>query len=192
MLCASCHQSNYNNTSNPNHSSLGFSANCEDCHTTVPGWEPALMPNHSDYYALNGAHATVAGNCYLCHSGNYTNTPNTCYACHTADYNSTTDPAHAAAQFSTDCATCHTENAWEPSTFDHDGQYFPIYSGRHRDQWSSCTECHTEPTNFAVFSCITCHEHNETSMNEKHHEVNNYVYNSVNCLACHPRGVNND
>jgi len=192
MLCTSCHQSNYNNTSNPNHSSLGFSTSCEECHTTAPGWEPALLPNHNDYYTLNGAHATVADNCYLCHAGNYTNTPNTCYGCHSSDYNNTTDPSHSAAQFSTDCATCHSESAWVPSTFDHDNQYFPIYSGKHQQAWNTCADCHTEPSNYSVFSCITCHEHNQTSMNEKHHEVSGYVYNSTNCLACHPRGINND
>ncbi|MEZ5103291.1 MAG: cytochrome c3 family protein [Draconibacterium sp.] len=191
-LCASCHQTNYNSTANPNHSSLGFSISCEECHTTAPGWEPALMPNHNDYYALNGAHAVVASNCYLCHAGNYTNIPNSCYGCHASDYSSTTDPAHAAAQFSTDCATCHSESAWKPSTFDHDAQYFPIYSGKHRGTWSSCATCHTEVSNYSVFSCLTCHEHNQTSMNDKHHEVNGYVYTSTSCLACHPQGVNND
>ena len=47
----------------------------------------------------------------------------------------TTDPDHTAAGFSTDCATCHSETAWEPSTFDHDGLYFPIYSGEHDGEW---------------------------------------------------------
>ena len=174
MLCNSCHSENYNQTANPSHTKLGLSTSCDQCHTTNPGWEPALFPNHNDYYVLNGAHAKIADNCYLCHAGNYTNTANTCYGCHSADYNATTDPAHAAAQFSTDCQTCHTENVWTPSTFDHDTQYFPIYSGSHRGQWNSCADCHTEPTNYAVFSCITCHEHNQTSMDEKHHEVSNY------------------
>ncbi len=188
MVCASCHQSNYNNAANPNHSSLGFSTSCEECHTTVPGWEPALMPNHNDYYALNGAHATVASNCYLCHAGNYANTPNSCYGCHSSDYNNTTDPNHSAAQFSTDCVACHSENAWKPATFDHDAQYFPIYSGKHRGEWDSCVDCHTEPSNYSIFSCITCHEHNQSSMDSEHREVRNYVYNSANCLACHPTG----
>lgn len=186
--CFSCHQANYSQSVNPNHSSLGFSKNCGDCHTTVPGWNPARLPNHNDYYALNGAHAVVASNCYLCHSGNYTSTPNTCYACHTADYNSTANPSHTASQFSTDCLTCHTENVWKPSTFNHDAQYFPIYSGKHREKWSSCTDCHTQPANYTVFSCLNCHEHNLSKMNDKHKEVNGYVYASAGCLSCHPRG----
>ncbi|HPE76508.1 MAG TPA: hypothetical protein PLC80_10485, partial [Draconibacterium sp.] len=191
-LCNSCHSKNYNESVNPNHLSLAISTNCEECHSTGPGWDPALFPTHNDYYALNGAHATVSGNCFLCHNGNYTNTPNTCYVCHTSDYNNTKDPAHATAQFSTDCKSCHTENAWEPSTFDHDNQYFPIYSGKHRGEWNSCVDCHTQPTNFAVFSCIDCHEHNKTEMDDKHHEVSGYAYNSINCLTCHPKGTSDE
>jgi hypothetical protein len=95
-------------------------------------------------------------------------------------------------QFSTDCQSCHSETAWEPSTFDHDNQYFPIYSGRHREAWNSCSDCHTETSNYSVFSCTNCHEHNQTDMDKDHDEVNNYVYNSTNCLACHPTGVADD
>ena len=162
---------------------------CEECHSTGPGWEPALFPSHNNYYALNGAHASVASNCFLCHEGNYINTKNTCFGCHSAEYNATSNPAHAVAQFPTDCISCHTESAWTPSTFNHDSQFFPIYSGKHRQAWNSCADCHTEPTNYSVFSCLTCHEHNKTSMDEKHHEVSGYAYNSINCLACHPRGT---
>ncbi len=191
-LCSACHQDNYNESSNPNHNSLGISTNCEECHTTNSGWEPALLPNHREYYVLNGAHAVIASNCYLCHEGNYTSTSNSCFGCHSTEYNNTTDPAHAVAQFSTDCMTCHTENAWEPSAFDHDNQYFPINSGKHQGKWDSCTDCHTESTNYSLFSCTNCHEHNITDMSKDHSEVSDYVYNSVNCLACHPIGESND
>ncbi|MGE0020631.1 MAG: hypothetical protein AB7S72_13250 [Draconibacterium sp.] len=187
-LCSSCHQTAFNNTTNPNHSSLGLSTNCNDCHTTNQGWEPALFPNHQDYYALQGAHSAISTNCTLCHAGNYTSTPNTCFGCHAADYNATTDPAHSTAQFPTDCQSCHTETAWEPSTFNHDSQYFPIYSGEHRGEWSKCADCHTQPTNYSVFSCINCHEHNKTDMDDEHRGENGYVYNSINCYACHPKG----
>ncbi|NQU52227.1 MAG: hypothetical protein HQ522_06770, partial [Bacteroidetes bacterium] len=191
-LCSACHQTNYNATTNPGHASLGISTNCEACHTTNPGWEPALFSNHNDYYALNGAHAGIAGNCFLCHEGNYNNTSNTCFGCHSAEYNNSTDPAHSVAQFPIDCESCHSENAWEPSTFNHDSQYFPIYSGEHQGEWNSCADCHTEPTNFSVFSCITCHEHNITDMADDHSGVKDYLYNSVSCLACHPTGTSND
>ena len=187
-LCNTCHTANYNETTNPNHTSLGISTNCEECHTTNIGWEPASFPIHQDFYALNGAHATIANSCALCHNGDYQNTPDNCYGCHASDYNSTTDPAHATAQFPTDCQACHSETAWTPSTFQHDSQYFPIYSGKHQGQWNSCATCHTEPANYAVFSCITCHEHNQAETDGHHDDVRNYVYSATSCYDCHPTG----
>lgn len=186
--CESCHLDDYNATQNPSHTSLGLSVNCLDCHTTNPGWEPATFDIHDQFYVLEGAHAEIANECAQCHNGTYANTPNTCFGCHESDYNNTDDPPHLASNFSTDCTLCHTQNAWEPSTFDHDGMYFPIYSGEHRGEWNSCTDCHTVSSNYAVFSCIDCHEHNQNDMDDEHSDVRDYVYNSINCLECHPDG----
>jgi hypothetical protein len=187
-LCNACHTDDYNKTTNPVHSSIGISTSCNECHTTNPGWQPATFPIHQNFFVFKGAHQAVATNCFLCHTGNYNNTPNTCYGCHTSDYNGTTDPAHKTASFPTTCESCHTESAWTPSTFNHDGQYFPIYSGKHQGKWNNCIDCHTQPTNYAVFSCTNCHEHNKTDMDNDHREIGGYVYNSVNCLSCHPKG----
>ncbi|HKJ01704.1 MAG TPA: hypothetical protein VJ997_04595, partial [Longimicrobiales bacterium] len=67
-------------------------------------------------------------------------------------------------------------------------QYFPIYSGKHRGEWNSCGDCHTTPTDLSVFSCLTCHEHNQKDMDDKHKGRSGYVYESGACLSCHPRG----
>ena len=184
--CLACHESNFNQTTNPNHNALGFSNDCASCHTTVQGWNPAMFADHNSVYALNGAHAAIANDCAVCHNGDYNNTPNTCVGCHSTEYNQATEPDHEAAQFSTDCAACHTENAWTPSTFDHDGMYFPIYSGSHNGEWDQCVECHTNPSDYAVFTCTTCHTNPET--NDQHNGVGGYSYNSPACLACHPTG----
>ena len=186
--CSNCHQTDYNQTTNPNHASLGLSISCNSCHTTNPGWEPATFLVHNNYYELNGAHANVANDCFLCHAGNYTSTTNTCYGCHATDYINTNEPNHIATQFPVNCESCHTESAWLPSTWEHDSQYFPIYRGKHKGEWNLCSECHTQPSNFTVFSCINCHEHNKTSTDNDHSEVSGYVYASANCLACHPNG----
>lgn len=187
--CVSCHQTNFNSTTNPNHSALSLSTDCQSCHTTNPGWKPATFSIHNNFYQLIGAHAQIANDCASCHKGNYNNTPNTCYSCHTNNYNSTTNPPHASSGFSTDCQTCHSQNAWKPATWDHDGQYFPIYSGKHKDKWNTCSDCHTVQSNYSVFSCIDCHEHNQTSMDSKHQGVSGYVYASNECYSCHPRGT---
>ncbi|NVO19724.1 MAG: hypothetical protein HXX13_08490 [Bacteroidetes bacterium] len=186
--CAGCHTNNYNQTANPPHVSLGLSTECSTCHTTNPGWKPATFAVHDTYYVLAGIHTTVA--CSDCHSaGIYTNAPTTCYGCHAANYNQTTNPPHATSQFSTDCASCHTQTAWVPATFDHDNQYFPIYSGKHNNQWTLCSECHSNPANYAQFSCIDCHSHsNKTEVDNQHSGVGGYAYNSPACYACHPTG----
>ncbi len=186
--CFDCHEVDFNQTINPNHLSLSIDNSCAECHTTQPGWQPATFNTHNNYYVLAGAHQNIANDCATCHNGDYNNTPNTCYACHTADYNQTNNPPHASAQFSTDCVICHTQNAWAPSTFNHDAQYFPIYSGKHNNEWNTCSECHTNPNDYALFSCIDCHEHNQTSMNNEHNDVNGYSWNSIACLDCHPDG----
>ncbi len=189
--CFACHETDFNQTTNPNHTDASFSTNCDECHTTNPGWTPVNF-DHDQYYPLNGAHALIATDCNACHNGDYNNTPNTCFGCHEEDYNQTTDPAHAVAQFPTNCLECHTETAWVPSTFDHDNQYFPIYSGKHQGEWNTCDECHTTPTNYGLFSCIDCHEHNKTDMDDEHQGVSGYVYNSDACYDCHPTGGGGD
>jgi mRNA-degrading endonuclease YafQ of YafQ-DinJ toxin-antitoxin module len=185
-VCFDCHISDYNQSTNPNHLALNIPNICATCHTTNPDWMPATFSIHNEYYVLQGAHASIANDCAACHNGNYNNTPNTCYGCHADDYNQTTDPPHQSAQFPTDCESCHTQTTWEPSTFNHDGQYFPIYSGAHNGNWDQCSDCHTNPSNYAVFTCLTCHEQSQT--NNDHSEVTGYQYNSDACLACHPDG----
>ncbi len=188
--CAACHQTHFNQTTNPNHVALALPNDCATCHTTEPDWMPATFDIHDDFYPLIGAHAAIANDCAACHNGDYNNTPNTCFGCHLGDYNNTTNPDHQAAQFSTDCASCHTESEWVPATFDHDGQYFPIYSGQHAGEWDDCVECHTNPSNYAEFSCTVCHLNPETD--NAHIIVGGYSYNSPACLVCHPTGSADD
>jgi hypothetical protein len=131
--CFACHTEDFNQTSNPGHPTLGLSTDCASCHTTDPDWNPAKFDIHNDFYVLNGAHSLIANQCASCHQGDYTNTPTACVGCHLKDFNQTTDPSHTTLQFSTECVTCHSENAWSPANYDHDDQYFPIYSGTHQE-----------------------------------------------------------
>ena len=185
--CAGCHQEAYDNTTNPNHAAVGFSTDCAVCHSET-SWTPSNF-NHNDIYPLNGAHAAIANNCDACHHGNYNNTPSACVDCHQQDYDNTNNPNHNAAQFPTDCSQCHSESSWAGATFDHDGQYFPIYSGKHQGEWSQCIECHTVANDYSKFSCIDCHEHNNAShLANEHDEVSGFVYQSSACYSCHPDG----
>jgi hypothetical protein len=100
--CYSCHQTNYNNTTNPNHQTLAFSTQCTQCHNTNPGWKPAKYTQHdSQFFPIySGRHNGTWDLCSQCHNNpnnyavfdcktchanvhqgeNYTNAQ--CYSCH--------------------------------------------------------------------------------------------------------------
>lgn len=175
--CASCHIAEYNATTDPNHVTAGFPTSCEQCHNTS-AWEGARFGHTT--FPLTGAHAAVT--CSACHqNGVYRGTPQNCASCHIARYNATTNPNHATAGFPTSCEQCHGTSTWQGAVFNHP---FPI-QGPHN---VACAVCHTVPGNSKVFTCIVCHEHNQTEMNQKHSQVSGYSYNSNACYTCHPNG----
>jgi hypothetical protein len=51
----------------------------------------------------------------------------------------------------------------------------------------SCTDCHLT-SNYREFSCLDCHAHEKTSMDNEHRDVSGYTYNSQSCYGCHPQG----
>ncbi len=183
--CYACHQSDYENVNDPDHIAAGFSTDCLECHTTA-GWDGASFDHSITGFELTGAHLNA--DCESCHANGYTGTPTDCFSCHEGNYNNTSNPNHIAASFPITCEDCHTTSAWTPASFDHDGQYFPIYTGKHAQEWASCIDCHNVPSDYSVFTCIDCHEHNKPDMDDAHSEVNGYIYASAECFACHPNG----
>lgn len=183
--CASCHQADYDGTTDPVHVQAQFSTDCVACHTTS-SWSGAAFNHNLGSFPLTGAHRTTA--CDLCHVNNrYSGTPTDCVACHQQVYDQTSNPAHQPAGFPTDCVSCHTTTRWEGATFDHDARFFRIYSGKHRSEWANCATCHTVTADFTQFTCLTCHEHNQVKMNDTHRGKQGYQYLSTECLRCHPR-----
>jgi hypothetical protein len=109
--------------------------------------------------------------------------------CHQADYDGATTPDHNDGYPNT-CEDCHSTSNWS-SIFNHDTQHFPIYTGRHRNEWNLCNECHIVQNVFTTFSCIECHEHSdENQVNNDHDEENDYSYSPTSCYECHPDGSN--
>ena len=125
-----------NQRTDPNHVELSqFPTDCRfmPLHTSRLGWCNILIitiPN-SDFPLTGAAHVLTTIPCvnHVVIINGYTGTSTDCYACHTTDYNNTTNPNHTAVSFPTTCVDCHSTTAWAPATFDHDNQYFPIYSG---------------------------------------------------------------
>jgi hypothetical protein len=184
--CVTCHGAAYAEAVEPDHDGLGFPRRCEECHATTV-WPKARFTHSGTAFPLTGAHLTVA--CAGCHqNGVYRGTTAECAGCHQSDYDGTTDPVHGAAGFPTTCAECHSTRGWDGAAFNHDGSFFPIYSGAHRGKWSGCSTCHVDPSSFARFTCLTCHEHDQPRMDDKHRERAGYRYDSQACLSCHPRG----
>ncbi|MDD2797758.1 MAG: hypothetical protein PHV20_04115 [Bacteroidales bacterium] len=180
--CVSCHLANYNAATNPNHVNAKFAKECQTCHSET-AWSPSTFNhNTATTFPLTGRHIGV--DCISCHSQGYKGISTACSSCHMTDYNRAAN--HVASKFPTTCETCHTVNGWTPSTFNHDSQYFRIYSGKHKGRWSLCSECHTSSGNFGSFTCIVCHEHsNKASVDKDHSGVSGYVYNGTSCYSCH-------
>jgi hypothetical protein len=177
--CVSCHLGDYQDE----HGGSGFPTTCLMCHDTN-GWDGAEFEHAAvTGFALPPDHGLLA--CADCHVGSSSETfyhpsgPQDCYACHQMDY----DDQHAGTAFATDCTACHRTSTWDGATFDHD---FPIRSGAHGGV--DCAACHTTPGDYASFSCLECHEHRQSAMDEKHRGESGYVYASSACLSCHPAG----
>jgi predicted CXXCH cytochrome family protein len=180
--CYGCHQADWNGTTNPNHAAAGFPTTCDTCHTTTD-WTGATFNHNNTPFPLTGAHLTVA--CNLCHVNNvFAGTPTDCYSCHKADFTGTTNPNHVTAGWPTTCTTCHTTTAWIPATLP--SSYHTFFPLNHGNANGVCATCHTNSSDYSVFQCTGCHS--AASTNGEHNGVSGYVYNSVNCYACHKNG----
>ncbi len=100
--CYACHTADYNNSTNPNHRTLGFATVCTQCHTTTPGWKPASYTQHDAQFfpIYSGRHLGRWTKCSDCH----TNTTNyllfDCIHCHTS--------SHRGSNYSNaQCYSCH-------------------------------------------------------------------------------------
>lgn len=188
--CQGCHLLEYTQTTNPSHSEVGFGTNCRDCHRQNSiTWDRTSFI-HTASFPLEGGHGLIA--CTACHESQYEKLPTDCYYCHQTDYESTTEPDHLMVGFPNSCEDCHTISGWKPANWNHDTQYFPIYSGRHRGEWNTCEDCHVNPSSYQQFECIECHAHTRAEADDEHDEVNDYVYASSACYSCHPRGRGED
>jgi|WetSurMetagenome_2_1015567.scaffolds.fasta_scaffold01384_2 hypothetical protein len=173
--CNSCHHPDYLATTNPNHSTSGFSSVCQTCHTVNPGWKPTTF-NHSKF-PLTLGHSGPA--CLDCHKGgNYTTTPTDCYGCHQQNYLATTNPNHTASGFATACLTCHTTNpGWKPTTFNHSA--FPLTLGH---SGPTCIECHKGNYTSTSTDCYSCHQVDYNNTTNPNHKTLAFA---VTCTQCH-------
>ncbi len=176
--CVSCHLTNYQKTTNPNHAAAGFPQDCSVCHSTTT-WAGAVFDHSKARFPLVGRHASVP--CASCHaSGVYAGLATTCVSCHLPNYQRTTNPNHASAGFPQQCELCHTPAGWVPASFNHASTPFPL-TGAHTSV--ACASCHIggkyvgTPT-----ACYSCHKAMYDSTTNPNHTAAGFP---TTCQTCH-------
>jgi hypothetical protein len=163
---------------------------CLSCHPT--GQKGQFVQHDAQFFPIfSGKHAGTWADCSTCHNNTANRAEFNCLSCHEHDQ-TPMDQVHQGfpgyAWQSANCLTCHPTGL-AGKFVQHDAQFFPIYSGRHQGTWTTCADCHTDPTQRAVFTCFEgCHQHTASRTNSQHQGVNNYSYDSQRCLSCHPNG----
>jgi hypothetical protein len=178
--CKPCHDT-------PHRSSFG-DRQCKACHTPTAWFSLAAGPFDHTFtkYTLKGKHVSLQ--CDKCHK----QTPQKptfvrrffipygkCLDCHT-DYHK----GQFTKKYADDCALCHTENSYKPSSFSlksHSDTRFPL-KGAHAAVL--CNECHKKSGQTeAVFAfvsvrCESCHA-------DKHNGQFNKFMADSGCARCH-------
>ncbi|MBC8479166.1 MAG: hypothetical protein H8D46_01775, partial [FCB group bacterium] len=168
-VCYTCHQYNYEQTTDPDHQALGLDFDCSLCHTN-DGWAGA------------DPHQEPVQACANCHNFNGQGNP-----LPEIDHNS-------AVKLGDDifnCQICHTStNNWTSINFGnnrHDGTayqiYFNIYSSRHQGEWgNSCSNnCHV----FGDFNTFSCYDNCHAGLHSHNNILDEHCNDSLtNCEDC--------
>ena len=80
--CIGCHQTDYNNTTNPGHAAQPqfFPTTCQTCHNTT-AWTGATF-NHTQYTQFPTSHGNANGVCSTCHTNSNDYSVFQCTGCH--------------------------------------------------------------------------------------------------------------
>ena len=132
-------------------------ADCTACHSDHAG--PLLLKAAHHSFAHILLRPDLRGQCVSCHRA-----PST--------------PFHAGA--GSNCATCHSQVAWKPATFDH-ARFFPL-TGPHK---AACITCHLGGST-GRYTCFGCHEHQPDQIRARHAEEG--IRDISHCAACHCSG----
>ena len=180
VVCATCHQADYQKTASPNHAAAGFPTACDACHKPSDSTFAGARFNHNATFPLTGAHVTQP--CASCHSNNvYKGTPRNCVACHQPDYQRAVTPNHVAAGFPTDCEACHKNSApsFRGATFNHSSAFALV--GVHATQ--ACAACHRNNVYKGTpRECYGCHQANYQQAQNPNHVSAGFP---TTCDSCH-------
>jgi hypothetical protein len=106
--CYACHRTNYEATTNPNHTAAAFPTTCTSCHTTA-GWQPANWNHDTQYFRINsGPHSPYRSSCTQCHTNPSSYQTFSCFACHgQTDMNNKHSGVSGYRYDSSACYSCH-------------------------------------------------------------------------------------
>ncbi len=143
LMCASCHQKQDVHKGR-------FGDKCGTCHDEM-SWKTIRFDHDRDTdFKLREAHRAVK--CETCHTGKLyvDDLPKDCNGCHAKK------DVHRGS-LGTRCETCHLQNKWKPTTFDHDRDSRYPLRGRHAQ--ITCKACHLDGTfrDKLPTQCLACH-----------------------------------
>lgn len=167
--CTACHNQYQADFMTPHIAQFGD--NCLSCHD---GSGNMTNFDHTQVWPLTGQHSNL--DCTACHINQvYAGTPRECVECHI-------EPSIHAGLFGTDCANCHTTDAWQPARLmEHT---FPLTHGGEGE--IDCITCHT--TTYTAYTCYNCHEHDQLRVEQEHREEGISGDELLDCVSCHPTG----
>lgn len=191
-ICFDCHKK-----VDPHRGRLG--ERCDNCHTATKWRETKPFDHGKTKFPLQRRHRNVA--CATCHAGQlYKDLPSSCVSCHRLQ------DVHAD-RYGNRCETCHDQNGWKTSHFNHDKTRFPLRGGHARVR---CDTCHTGDLyrDKLATTCVSCHRkqdphkgrlgercercHNVTDWRKNlsfDHELTRFpligLHASVACEECH-------
>jgi hypothetical protein len=200
--CISCHQTDFQKTTNPNHVAAQFPQTCETCHSFDSWLGATANVNHAAppiNFPLTNGHANVP--CESCHvGGNYqlkiaaTDCGNA--GCHLTTWQQTTNPKHSAAATVfpvATCTNCHNTVSWLTANFDHGTTGFPLTNSHQlapAGKVNACTDCHVNNNyNLTIQpnDCGNsgCHLTTWQQTNNPTHSAAGAAFAAANCSTCH-------
>lgn len=103
--CVSCHQADYDQTTNPNHQAAQFPTDCVSCHTTAR-WTGARFDHDRFFPIFSGKHQGKWSSCSACHVNASDFSQFDCLSCH--------QDAHRGRGYtSQQCYGCHPSGRGE-------------------------------------------------------------------------------
>jgi len=190
--CASCHLTDYQKTTNPNHVSAQFATTCDSCHS-FDSWLGARFDHNATGFLLTNGHANVP--CESCHTNNNYNlqiAPTDCghSGCHLTTWQQANNPPHSTAgpAFAlANCSNCHTTKGWDMANFDHTSTGFLLTNGHANVPCASCHVNNNYNLQIAPTDCGNsgCHLTKWQQTNNPVHSTSGSAFAAANCANCH-------